>query len=163
MGGVYSALNVPVTSFVNNSQTMAVASLLSTYPAGPSYLGFYARVSDLWSSVEEVMRCSYDGSTYYWRPQRTDYAINSSQTSGTMTLTPLVSAPEITLQATLLGNMTITPVATNAWPGCQFKIRSPASLGIFSITFTGLIGGITSTLLGGADKIVVYTASGWRS
>lgn len=152
-----------VPNFINDGAFQTVANLLANFPASSTYRGMYARVSDLWGSVSTAMICEYDGTTYYWRPQRTDYSITSTQTSGSMSLVPLITAPVITLQATLLGNMTITPAVTNVWPGCTFKIYSPSSLGIFNITFTGLIGGITSTLLGGTTKEVTYTASGWRA
>lgn len=152
-----------VPNFLNEGAFQTVASLLANFPASAQYRGMYARVSDLWGSVSTAMICEYDGTNYYWRPQRTDYSVVSTQTSGSVSLIPLLTAPVITMQATLLGNVTVTPSTTNVWPGCTFKIFAPSSLGLFSITFTGLIGGITSTLLGGATKEVTYTSSGWRS
>lgn len=152
-----------VPNFINGGAFQTVANLLANFPAASQYRGMYARVSDLWGTVQTVMICETDGTNYYWRPQRTDYAITSTQTSGTMSLVPLVTAPEIALQSTLLGAMTVTPSNTNVWPGCQFRIRAPSSIGLFSLTLTGLIGGLTSTILGGGDKTVVYTANGWRA
>lgn len=146
--------------FVSN-MSMPVASLLTNFPAGASFLGKYARVTDLWGSVEEVMRCSYDGSSYYWRPQRTDYSVNSTQTTGAVTLTPLVSAPSIIMASTLLGNMTITPSVTNAWPGCRFEIVAQ-NTGLFAISFGGLVGGILTNILGGQTRVLEYTAAGWK-
>lgn len=152
-----------VPNFINGGAFQTVANLLANFPAALQYRGMYARVSDLWGSVATVMICEYDGASYYWRPQRTDYSVISTQTSGSMTLTPLVTAPVTVLNATLLGNLTVTPSSTNVWPGCAFEIYAPSSLGLFGITITGLIGGVVSTLLGGSGKKVTYTASGWRS
>lgn len=154
------------TAFVNSGGYQSVASLLSTYPAGPTYLGMYARVNDLWGSVRSVMVCEYDGSLYYWRPQRTDYATQNASTSGTVTLTPLLSAPQQIITGTLLGGMNITPSATNAWPGAQFEIINNGILGLFSINITGLTGG-TLPILGGGRRIITAVNSGggviaWR-
>ncbi|CUX21166.1 hypothetical protein CFBP6626_07155 [Agrobacterium tumefaciens] len=156
-------IKAEVPNFINGGAFQTVANLLANFPAAVGYRGMYARVSDLWGSVQTVMICEYDGTNYYWRPQRTDYAVTSTQTSGTMSLVPLVTAPEIALQTTLVGAMTVTPSNTNVWPGCQFRILAPPNLGVYTLTITGLIGGLTSLILGGGEKTVVYTANGWRA
>lgn len=158
----YAKLTDLTANFVNSGAIQTVAEALANFPAGVAYVGKYARVSDLWGSVDEVMRCSYDGNNYYWRPQRTDYAVSNATTSGTMTLTPLTSAPQIFLTATLLGNLDLALSTTNVWPGCQFMVVAPSSLGIFTLRFTGLVGGAVSGLLGGSTKLATYTAAGWR-
>lgn len=158
----YATPSLSSIRYVNNGDPLPVATLLSSFSASQTYVGWYAVVSDLWGSVQEVMRCSYDGNTYYWRPQRTDYAVASTQTSGAMSLVPLVSAPIIALQSTLLGNMTVTPTTTNVWPGCTFTIQAPSGLGIFSLSVSGLVGGLVGTLLGGSTRTITYTASGWK-
>ena len=152
---------LPPTSFVGSGAYMTVASLLSTYPASATYLGQYARVSDLWGSVRSVMTCEYDGTNYYWRPQRTDYAVSNNSTGGAMTLTPLLTAPTVYLTGSLGANMTITPSATNAWPGAQFEILANGVLNLLGINISGLLGG-TLPLLGGGRKIITYTQAGWR-
>ncbi|MEH3109023.1 MAG: hypothetical protein PGN22_02830 [Agrobacterium cavarae] len=152
-----------VPNFINGGAFQTVANLLANFPAASQYRGMYARVSDLWGNVSTVMICEFDGTTYYWRPQRTDYSVTSAQTSGAISLVPLVTPPITTMQATLLGNVTVTPSNTNVWPGCTFKLFAPSNLGVFSITFTGLIGGLTSTLLGGSTKEITYTSAGWRA
>lgn len=140
---------------------MTVAALLAGFPAGATYLGKYARVNDLYGSADEVMRCSKTGaSTYYWRPQRSDYAQNSAQTGGAMSLIPLVTPPQLKLTATLASSMTITPSATNAWPGCCFDVTMAGVLGIFGITIAGLIG-VSVPLLSGATKRIIYDGSGY--
>jgi len=158
---VYSSLTSG-TDFVNNGVAQSVSSLITNFPASNTYVGKYAKVNDLWGSVDEIMRCSYDGSSYYWRPQRTDYSVSTNQTSGTMNLVPLVSAPTIIMTTTLLGGLDLVPMTTNVWPGCTFTVKT-SGLGIFALRFTGLVGGITKTLLGGSDYTVTYTAAGWRA
>lgn len=143
-------------------QSMSVASLVSIYPASIDVVGKYAKVNDLWGSVEEIMRCSYDGTNYYWRPQRTDYSVNNSMTNGSLTLFPLATPPSIYMTGTLIGNVTITPSTTNVWPGCRFEVMSPSSLGLNTITFTGLVGGVVTALLGGSSRILEYTSAGWK-
>lgn len=152
---------IPPTQFVQAGM-MTVSSLLSTYPASATYLGKYARVSDLWGSTDEIMRCSSDGNTYFWRPQRSDYAVTNTQTSGALPLVPLVTPPQVFLTGTLLGNMTVTPSATNAWPGATFDVNASGALGLFGISLAGLIGG-TVPLLSGSTKTLIYTSAGWRA
>lgn len=141
---------------------MTVASLLSTYPADFSLLGKYARVTDLYGSADEVMRCSSNGTSYYWRPQRSDYAVTNTNTSGAITLTPLLSAPQQFFTGTLLGNMTATPSATNAWPGAQFTLTMTGVLGLFSLNVNGLIGNAVP-ILTGSTRTFTYTSAGWRA
>lgn len=147
--------------FVGGGSPMPVATLLSTYPATVSYVGMYGKVTDLWGSVRTVMVCDYDGNSYYWRPQRTDYAVSNASTGGAITLTPLLQAPVQFLTAPLASNMTITPSATNAWPGAQFTITSKGALSIFGITLSGLLGGALSILAGGT-RTLTYTSAGWQ-
>lgn len=147
------------TSFVGGGAYMPVNTLLTNYPAGPTYLGQYGRVNDLWGSVRSVMTCEYDGSLYYWRPQRTDYATRNSSTSGGVSLTPLITSPQITFNGTLLGNMTLTPSTTNAWPGAQFEIINNGVLGLFGINVAGLLGG-TLPLLAGGRRVLTAVNNG---
>lgn len=154
------AQTVP-TSFVSGSP-MTVAQLLANYPANSTQNGKYARVTDLFGSVDDVMRCCFDGTNYYWRPQRTDYAVANTRTSGTETLTPLLSAPQQVFSGTLLGNMTVALSGANAWPGAQFETKFSGILGLFSITLTGLVGGATLPLLTGGSRMFLYTSAGWR-
>jgi len=166
MGGIYSGdfvtvAQLPPTSFVSPTP-MTVAALLATYPAGAAYLGKYARVTDLYGSADEVMRCSSNGSTYYWRPQRSDYAVDMNSTGGAVSLVPLVTAPQIFLTANTLTNMTITPSAVNAYPGQQFTVTMTGVIGaLLGVSLQGLIGS-SVPLLTGATKVLTYTAAGWR-
>lgn len=150
------------TSFVNGGMIQTVSELLANHPAGSGAVGKYARVSDLYGSLDEVMRCRWDGVAYRWVPQRVlDFAKGMAQTSGTITVTPLVTAPVLVLRATLLGNLTVNLSSANAWIGQAQRIRSPALLGLNSLTLGNLLGGVTKTLLGGGDTVAVYTEEGW--
>lgn len=153
--------DIPPDQFISTT-SMTVANLLANYPANAARVGKYARVTDLWGVTDEIMRCSSDGATYFWRPQRVDYATYNTSTSGAMTLTPLVTPPVLYLAGTLLGSMTVTPSTTNAWPGAQFEVISTGALGIFGISINGLIGGGSLPLLQGGRKLLTYTTSGWR-
>lgn len=155
------AATIPPTAFVSPTP-MTVSDLLATYPASAGILGKYAQVTDLYGSANEVMRCSSNGSTYYWRPQRTDYAVNNTTTSGSMILTPLLTAPQQFFTGTLLGNMTATPSATNAWPGAQFTLTMNGILGLFSLNVNGLIGSAVP-ILTGTTRVFTYTSAGWRA
>ncbi len=151
----------PSTFVGNSAQTpISVANLLSNFPAGPSYLGMYARVFDLFGAVDDIMRCRFDGVNYRWVPQRPNFVGTSAATSGTITITPLLTAPTLRLTGNLLGNMTINPVSTNAFIGMQQKIVQEGILGLFTSTITGLIGS-NLTLLGNTTKTIEYGPTGW--
>lgn len=155
----------PATAFVNSGGEQSVADLLANFPANAANQFKYARVSDLWGSVRTIMICERDASGYYWRPQRTDYApAPVPMTTGTMTLLPLVTAPVINLTGTLLGNISVTPSAVNAWPGATFTVTSNSVLGLFGINLTGLVGGGTVPLLSGGIRTLTYfSGTGWKA
>ncbi len=152
-------------AFVNGGAEQTVASLLANFPAGAAYQFKYARVSDLWGSVHSIMICEQDASGYYWRPQRTDYAPPPvAMTGGAMTLTPLVTAPFINLTGTLSSAITLTPSATNVWPGAAFTVTSSSVLGVFGITIAGLVGGGTVPLVSGGIRTITYlSGTGWKA
>lgn len=151
-------------AFVNNGDERTVAQLLANYPASASMVFKYARVSDLYGSARSVMICEASGGSFYWRPQRTDFGASNASTSGTITLTPLVSPPIIFLTGSLLGGMTVTPSSTNAWPGATFQVVSKGALNLFGITINNLIGGGTIPILSGATKTLTYIGgSGWQA
>lgn len=140
--------------YVNNGDWLTRAQLKALFPAAAAQLGKLARVSDVWGSVRTSMICEADGATYYWRPQRTDYAVPMTQTSGALALIPLVTAPSLVFKSTLLGNMTLTPTTNDdVWPGCFFDVQAPGGLGLFTFTIGGLVGGLTTTLLGGIENV----------
>lgn len=150
------------TAFVGGTATSptTVASLISTYPPSSTYLGQYARVSDLYGAVDDIMRCRYDGTAYRWVPQRPAFSGTNAATSGAVTITPLVTPPTLRLTGTLLGSMTITPSSTNAFVGMQQRVVMEGVLGVFTATITGLLGS-NLTLLGGNAKIIEYSPTGW--
>lgn len=154
-----------VPTFVNAGAYSTVAALLVQVPCGPApILGKLAHVSDLYGSVSSTLVCENDATLgYYWRPQRTDYSAVIAQTSGTVTLVPLTSAPVVFLSATPTASVQIALSTANVWPGATFHIYAPSTITVNGITINGLVGGGTVPLLQGSDKIVTYTASGWKS
>lgn len=152
------------TSFVGGTATAptTVANLIASFPPSPTYMGQYARVSDLYGAVDDIMRCRFDGVAYRWIPQRPSFSATSVATSGTVSIVPLVTAPTLRLTATLLGNMSVVPSSTNAFVGQQQRVIMDGVLGLFTTTITGLIGSNLS-LLGGGAKLIEYGPTGWFS
>lgn len=150
-------LEATSSTFVS-AATMSVANLLANYPPSSANVGKYARVNDLYGSVDEILRCRYDGVAYRWVAQRTNFNTTIAST-GTINLTPLVTPPTVRLPATLTGNVNLNPVATNASIGDRFRVVT-GGLGIYTVTLTNLIGS-NLTLLGNTTRDVEYSAGGW--
>lgn len=143
------------------------ASLLTTSPCGASIVGQYAVVSDLYSSgtntaTNEVMRCGLTGTTYYWRPQRTDFTANVTTTGGTMTVSCLFSPPSIFLNGSLQTNATINLSVTYCWPGAKFEIANNLTLNLLGLTVTGLTGGVTKVMGASAHYTFEFDGTGWQ-
>ena len=154
--------------YVNGGVFQTVAQLLANFPAGAAYADLYANVTDLYNNgtangIREVLRCRYDvlNSAYRWIPQRQEFNRSVASTGGAVPLTPLVTAPTIILNGSLISNITMTPTATNAWVGQRYRIVQNSLLGLFITQITGLIGS-NITLLGNTEAILEYTAGGWR-
>jgi len=148
------------TTFVGGAAAMTVAQLMANYPPAVGYQGMYARVSDLYGSVDDIMRCRFDGVAYRWVPQRDTFNGSNAATTGTVTITPLITPPTLRLTGTLLGNMTIATNVTNAWIGMRQRVIQVGTIGLFTSTITGLLGS-NLTLLGNTVKDIEYGASGW--
>jgi len=167
---IAAAIAAQPTNYVNSGSSMTIDNLLTNFPAGATYNGKYARVSNLFNGtsttasggIDDIVRCRFDvaNAVYRWVPQREAFNISIAATSGTTTITPLVSPPTIRLAGTLTGNLTITPSATNAYIGQRFTVIQASTLGIFVTTVTGLIGS-NLTLLGNTTQQLEYTVSGW--
>lgn len=149
--------------FVGSGAFMTQANMRTSYACAATYLGKYARVSDMYGTVSSVAICETDGTSYYWRPQRTDYSAVIPQTSGTITLIPFQTAPVVYLPTTPTGNITVALSTTNVWPGATFHVYAPSTVSVSTITIGNLVGGGTVPLLQGSDKILTYTSSGWKS
>jgi len=150
-------------SFVGNGDFMKVADLLANYPASVTYKNKYANVSDLYGSVEDVMRCRFDGTNYRWVPQREALSGTTAQATGTVAIIPLVTPPTLRLTATLLtGNVQIQPSTVNAYNGQRSRIIMPSSitLGLYVVQITGLLGSNLS-LLAGNVKDIEFGQGGW--
>lgn len=146
----------------SNSSPLTVASLHSSFPPSATHLGKYARVSDLFGSVDDIMRCRYDGIAYKWIPQRPNFTGVIASTSGTVTITPLVTPPTIRITSALLGNMSIVPSSTNAFIGMKQTIIQEGALGLFTSIITGLIGAnIALSPLTNSVQTIEYGSTGW--
>jgi hypothetical protein len=141
---------------------MPVATLLANFPASATYAGQYARVSDLYSSVDEIMRCRFDGTNYRWVPQREAKTGTTAATSGTVTITPLVTPSTIRATGSLLGNLTFNPLTANAYDGQRHTVIMEGALGLFTSTLTGLLGS-NITLAGNNATTIQFSAAnnGW--
>jgi mRNA-degrading endonuclease HigB of HigAB toxin-antitoxin module len=157
-----AAATMGLPKYVNNGEWLTRADLKANFPASNDQLGKLARVLDVWGTVRTTLICEYDGTMYYWRPQRTDYAVGTPQNTGNIALIPLVTAPAIIMKSNLLGAVNLQLSTTDVWPGCTFDITAPSIIGLNLLQFTGLIGGLTSALLGGSRKVARYDSDGWR-
>jgi hypothetical protein len=155
-----------VTGFTRSSPGL-VANLLSAAPCNSSRAGFYAVVQDLYSSAaatNEVLRCGSSGSTFYWRPQRTDYVANVTLANGTMTFSCLLNAPTTFFNGGgTTGNLAITLSPTGCWPGAQAVFANDATSSLFGITIGGLLGNLTRTLGLNGRQTFFFDGSAWRS
>jgi hypothetical protein len=144
-----------------------VASLLANAPCNASRIGFYAIVSDLYSnatSTNEVLRCGSSGSSFYWRPQRTDYVANVTLSSGTMTFSCLLNAPTTFFNGgSAAGNLAITLGTTGCWPGAQADFANDASSSLFGISVGGLLGNLTKSLGLNGRQSFRFDGTSWRS
>lgn len=170
-----AALPQPVLNFVGNGAYMTLADLHTNYPPSATYDGMYANINNFYNGVsmsaaggiKEVARCRYDitNNQYRWMEQRPFYSINSAVTGATgvtttVNLMPLVTPPTVRLTGTLLGNLNVTPTATNAYIGQKFKVIQSSVLGLFTTTLTGLVGS-NLTLLGNTTQDLEFTTAGW--
>lgn len=162
MADYYNPPQAPVTTYVKGGQVQTVAQLLAAYPPSAAFMGMYARVTNLYGSVDDILRCRFDGSAYRWVPQRDSFAGIDTTTTGTIPILPLLTPPVLDLTGTLTGNITPTLSEVNAYVGQSQLIRSRGVLGLFGITIAGLVGGGTLALLAGGDRTLVYTPQGWK-
>jgi hypothetical protein len=151
-----------MTKFVADGETITLADLMARFPASALYRGWYAHVSDLYGSLDEVLRCRFDGLFYRWVPQRDQYIQNSPIASGTIALTPMFMAPIVNLTANPTSNIMVVPSSQYAYLGQTFRVNQLGVLGVFGISISGLLGGGTVPLLSGSSKLMVFDVGGWR-
>lgn len=151
-----------------NQDIITLAQLMAQYPAGPTYRGKYARVSDLWGAVDGVMRCGYNGRIFYWEPTTQPQLIGQMPVTGSTTIQPLSSFPILELTGAIpLGNtFNVTAGLDYAWPGAikEFRGSMTSLLGSLNILGTG-IGSTLAMALGGNRRIGCYdngSALVWR-
>lgn len=167
---IASAIAGLPTSFVGGGSSMTLDALMTNYPAGASYQGLYARISNLFNGssmtasggIDDIVRCRFDvaNGVYRWVPQREAWNLPVNAASGTTNLIPLVTPPTVRLVGTLLGNLSVAPSATNAYIGQRFTVIQASTLGLFVTTITGLVGS-NLTLLGNTTQQLEFTAAGW--
>lgn len=137
---------------------MTVANLLSNFPASTSYVGKYARVTDLWGSVSGVMRCSYNGRIYWWAATDSEeFAVRQQSAPSTGTMQPLTIPQLIQWTGTGPGlgvTVNVTIGLAGAYPGMvkEFSNQLNTFLGGLNILGTGLGSGLAS-LLGSSKRI----------
>lgn len=144
--------------------SMTVDQLLTNFPAGATYRGKYARVSDYGGYVDRVVRCDFDSDLNYhfWTPTQPEYG-RSIAVTGNMTLMALKSPPSINFTGSIALGVTrnVTIDLTNRRPGeiLEFKGGLTSLLGGLNILGTGLGSGL-SILLGGYSKILIDGSGG---
>lgn len=151
------------TNFVANATSMTVANLIANYPPSASTVGMYARVTDLYGSVDDIMRCRFDGTNYRWVPQRESYVGTTAAQSGAVPIVPLVTPPTFRLtSSSLLANLSFVPSSVNAYIGQRQRIIMPSTINLtlYTAQITGLIGSNVS-LLAGNTRDIEYGATGW--
>lgn len=169
---IANAIAALPTSFVNNGAPMNINTLLTSFPAGASYNGLYARVNNLYNNsgvsavggIDDIVRCRWDETqqVYRWVPQREAYNGVTTATGGTVTLTNLVTAPTIRATGSLLSTLNFQPSATNAYLGQKYRIVNNATLNLLTVNVIGLIGA-NVLILGGGSGSMEYGPSGWFS
>lgn len=163
MGDVSFPPSIPTVRYVNNGEAQAFSDLLVNYPPSSAFNGMYARISDLFGSVDDILRCRYDGANYRWVPQREAFTGTTAVSSGTVSLIPLVTPPTLRLTtSSLTGNMTINASVVNAYSGQRFRVIVNPLLPIsaFTMQITGLIGS-NLTLLAGNTRDIEFGSNGW--
>jgi len=151
------------TAFVQNAQVMTIADLMANYPPGSGLVGMYARVSDLYGSVDDIMRCRYDGINYRWVPQREAFGGTTAAAGGNVSILPLITPPTLRFTTgALTANLNVTPSSVNAYIGQRQRIIMPPalSLGLFVVQLTGLLGSNIS-LLAGNTRDIEFGPTGW--
>jgi hypothetical protein len=153
------------------SQTpQLIADLMANFPAGPTYKGKYAQVTDLWGAgIFGVMRCGYNGRIYYWEPTTQPQLLGQVTLIGNATVQPLTSLPIMELIGAgppTLTTWNVTLGTDNAVPGMVKEIRSSFSslLGTLNILGTG-IGSTLSLALNTNKRFGCYdtgSALAWR-
>jgi len=163
-------VSIPTSTFVPGFTPTSPgtwANLLSTAPCNSARLSNYAVVSDLYGSngsTNEVARCGATGATYYWRPQRENYTATITTTGGAMSFACGTSAPITFMNGTFSSTATVNLSTVGCWPGAQFQIANNATLGLFSLNITGLLGGVVRSLgLNGRQTFYYdYTNAAWQ-
>lgn len=111
--------------------------------------GRYAFATDLGGGADTVL-C--DGTS--WKHIRLGAPFNITATGGTVTVTPLKSAPVLFITGSILTTMTLQLDTTNLYPGYILYVRVPGALtGSLGIK---LLGGAVIPIVGNSTSIFIY-------
>lgn len=97
---------------------------VDTLPAPDDYIGYYARVTDLFGGKRDLVLASSYGALKFWQPVRPDFSLTVTLNSN-MTVFPLKSPNMIIGNGSIgLGvtrNVTLSTVG--GWPGARFTMK----------------------------------------
>lgn len=114
------------------------------------YRGKYAFVTDLGGGPDMAI-C--DGTN--WKHIRLGVPATMSNASGTVTLTPLVSAPISIMTGNILTSLTLSVASAGLYPGYMAYVRRPGLLvGALGIQLAA--GGGSLPILGSSTSVFVY-------
>lgn len=126
-------------------------------------VGRYALVSDLFGEKRDYVLCSSVGQKYFWQPVRPIYA-KSASADQNMVLTPLKTPSVLYFTGAPVGTRALNLSTNLVYPGASFELAFDGSLGLGSLTLSGLILGSTLSMALGGRTRVFYDADagGWK-
>lgn len=125
---------------------------IATLPPAAQNQAKYAFVTDLGGGADMVIS---DGAN--WKHIRLGAPDTISAVSGTVTITPLASAPIQMVTGSILTSLLLSISSTNLYQGYMCYIRRPGVL-IGSLGIQLAAGGATLPILGSATSVFVYDA-----
>jgi len=148
--------NLTTAKFLPDEYTVATLPTPSQ-----QWLGYYAKVTDLYGDKRDLVLCTRSGTKYNWEPVRPIYA-KSMEIAGDVTLYPLKSPSVVFMTGTLAAARKVNLSNEMAWNGCQFEVAFDGVLGLGSLGVLGA--GITTAIpfLTGSRKRFVFDGSVWK-
>ena len=130
--------------------SLPVANLPSAVNAGAGFQMFANNGND-------GLGCQVISDGAVWRKADTVSGFKAETLDvGVLNLTPLLSAYLHNFKAVVpSGNITVTPLTTNAYPGARFEIWAPTNLNAKTFTVNG------TTRTAGSTAVLVYDGAAW--
>jgi hypothetical protein len=154
VNGCTTICTVQPGNFIGN---FTVANLLAQKPCDGVTVpyGSVAYVTDLGGGANNA-KCINNA----WQHFTLGVPTTNSSTSGTVTVTPLVSAPIQQLTGTVIlgSTLTMSISTTNLYPGYQLNVVGPPSI-LGSIVLTVLGTGVNLPILSGAKSAYVWNGT----